>query len=232
MDLKKMFGAEVKRRRTQLGISQEQFAERANLHRTYISDVEAGKRNPSLASIERLAVALNAPISAVFGSAEKPAVPPRAARGFAMGAGAAGILLIQDDHKASALTVALFKKIKLANRLQVIRNGTAALDLLFCRGAHAQKRIIDQPQLVLLDLEMADDQGLEVLRRLKANDLARAIPVIALIRFRADPRRRQALRLGAADAIVKPLDFKNFSQIMSALSFGWLLLKSEIRPIL
>src|SRR3981081_3376242 len=75
MDLKKMFGAEVKRRRTHLGISQEELAERASLHRTYISDVEAGKRNPSLASIQRLAHALGTPISAVFCATEDG--PPR-----------------------------------------------------------------------------------------------------------------------------------------------------------
>src|SRR5438105_8533965 len=113
VDLKKTFGAEVKRRRTDLGISQEELAERASLHRTYITDVEAGKRNPSLASIQRLATALGAPLSAVFcatedGSSKAPsAIEDRIVN----------ILLVDADRKASQLTQAVFKKFKLTNCL-------------------------------------------------------------------------------------------------------------------
>src|SRR2546423_2713599 len=115
LDLRKMFGAEVKRRRTDLGISQEELAERASLHRTYVSDVEAGKRNPSLASIQRLATALGAPLSAVFCGAEKVLPMSRSAGEAAMTERAVSILLIEDDPKASQLILGLFKKIKLTN---------------------------------------------------------------------------------------------------------------------
>src|SRR4051812_42781354 len=103
VDLKKTFGAEVKRQRTDLGISQEELAERASLHRTYVSDVEAGKRNPSLASIQRLATALGAPLSAVFCGAEQVSAPRSAPE--AMSERAVSILLIEDDPKASQLIV-------------------------------------------------------------------------------------------------------------------------------
>ena len=66
VDLKKQFGISVKARRNQLGLSQEDLAERADLHRTYVSDVERGARNVSLQSIEKLANALEIPISALF----------------------------------------------------------------------------------------------------------------------------------------------------------------------
>src|SRR5258708_35252013 len=75
LDVKRLFGAEVKRRRTGLGMSQEQLAERADLHRTYVSDVEGGKRNPSLASIGRLAKALGTSLATVFSSVERTYVP-------------------------------------------------------------------------------------------------------------------------------------------------------------
>jgi transcriptional regulator with XRE-family HTH domain len=69
-NVKKIFGAAVRSRRRQLGISQEELAERADLHRTYISDVERGSRNVSLENIERLASALDLSIAALFPQAE------------------------------------------------------------------------------------------------------------------------------------------------------------------
>ena len=227
-----MFGAEVKRRRNHLGFSQEKLAERASLHRTYISDVEAGKRNPSLASIQRLATALGTPISAVFCATE--AVPARHQSTGQLGIAdrVVNILLIDDDPKASRLTLAIFQKFKLTNRLQVIRDGAEALDYIFCRGAHLKRPIKDQPQVVLLDLELPDMQGLEVLRQIKAHPRTRMIPVVVLTPLRKDPHCRETARLGAEDCIVKPLNFHSFSQIMPKLGFAWTLHKSEVRPSL
>src|SRR5205809_7528918 len=110
MDLKKTFGAEVKRRRTDLGISQEELAERANLHRTYVSDVEAGKRNPSLASIQRLTLALGASLGAIFASVEngKPANG-----NDALSAKLGDILLVEDNVKDIELTLTAFRHAKL-----------------------------------------------------------------------------------------------------------------------
>src|SRR5882724_8201878 len=70
IDLKKEFGATVRDRRTQLGLSQEKLAERADLHRTYISDIERGARNVSLESIEKLASALEVSVAALFPKSE------------------------------------------------------------------------------------------------------------------------------------------------------------------
>src|SRR5262249_29842692 len=137
VDVKKGFGAEVRRRRNDLGWSQEDLADRADLHRTYVSDVEAGKRNPSLQSMQRLAVALGASIGTVFGSVEgmtersgaEPGGPMRtgAERG---GAGrtsaeetAVEILLVEDDPHDIELTLAAFKKARLTNRIEVLHNG-------------------------------------------------------------------------------------------------------------
>src|SRR2546429_7291456 len=106
VDVQKSFGAEVKRRRMQLGISQEELAERASLHRTYVSDVEAGKRNPSLASIQRLATALGAPLSAVFCAAEKDSPMDRSPLERGMAERIVSILLVEEDPKAAQLTVA------------------------------------------------------------------------------------------------------------------------------
>ncbi len=65
-DIKKRFGKAIRRRRRELDLSQEELAERAGLHRTYVSDIERGDRNPSLENIEKLAKALNIKVFALF----------------------------------------------------------------------------------------------------------------------------------------------------------------------
>lgn len=75
IDLKKEFGASIRERRKQLGMSQEALAERADLHRTYVSDIENGARNISLENIQRLGKALDIPLSALFLRTESGVFP-------------------------------------------------------------------------------------------------------------------------------------------------------------
>ena len=65
-DIRHRFGTAVKRRREELGLTQEDLAERAGLHRTYLSDIERGTRNPSLVNIDRLAGALGTSLADFF----------------------------------------------------------------------------------------------------------------------------------------------------------------------
>jgi transcriptional regulator with XRE-family HTH domain len=159
-DVQKGFGAEVKRRRVQLGISQEKLAERANLHRTYVSDVEAGKRNPSLASIQRLTLALGASLGAIFASVEDG----KKADDDAVGSKLGDILLVEDNTRDIELTLTAFRQAKLTNPIQVVHDGNEALDFVFCRGHYAKRPKTDRPQVVLLDLQLPKIHGLEVLR--------------------------------------------------------------------
>lgn len=233
IDLRKRFGAEVKRRRIQMEISQEELGERASLHRTYVSDVEAGKRNLSLASMERLSRALGVSIGAVFCSAEDDtAMAVGSSRNEEAADSTADILLVEDDPNDVELTLNAFKKAKLTNRVRVARDGAEALDFLFRRGAYAKHRIRKQPQLVLLDFDLPKVPGLEVLRRLKADKRTRMIPVVVMTVLRKDPRCREATRLGAEGCLVKPLTFASFSHVMPKLSFGWALLRPEVRGFL
>jgi CheY-like chemotaxis protein/DNA-binding XRE family transcriptional regulator len=219
-DVQKGFGAEVKRRRIQLGISQEKLAERANLHRTYVSDVEAGKRNPSLASIQRLTLALGASLGAIFASVEDG----KNANGEAGAPKLGDILLVEDNAKDIELTLAAFRQAKLTNPIQVVHDGIEALDFVFCRGHYAKRPRTERPQVVLLDLQLPKIHGLEVLRRIKADEFARKIPVVVLTVSQRDDHIHEALRLGAQSYIVKPVDFQNFSESTSKLSFRWAML--------
>jgi transcriptional regulator with XRE-family HTH domain len=162
-DVQKGFGAEVKRRRIQLGISQEKLAERANLHRTYVSDVEAGKRNPSLASIQRLTLALGASLGAIFASVED------GKNGDAHSPKLGDILLIEDNVKDIELTLTAFRQAKLTNPIHVIHDGIEALDYVFCMAVRNGQKT-ERPQVVLLVCTCK--LRLEVLRRIKADEFA------------------------------------------------------------
>src|ERR1700686_454246 len=107
IDLKALLGMAIKTERSVLGISQEELAERAGLHRTYVSDVERGARNPSIESIEKLAQALKLPISALF---------QRASNG-GKSSDLLEILLVEDDPHDVELTRLAFEKARLTNPL-------------------------------------------------------------------------------------------------------------------
>src|SRR6185369_338254 len=150
-DVRKIFGSELRRRRKELGLSQEEFGERANLHRTYVSDVEAGKRNPSLQSMQRLASAVGTSIGSVFGAMEG-ILGEGKARPADKSNGVVDILLVENDANDAEVTIGAFKKAGVTNRVEVVRDGSEALDFFFCGGKYVNRQPNNRPQLVLLDL--------------------------------------------------------------------------------
>jgi CheY-like chemotaxis protein len=211
--LKTRLGFAIKRERSALGISQEELAQRAGLHRTYISDLERGARNPSIESIERLADALQTSVSKLF------EITPS-------GVGAARlveILLVEDDPADLELTQYAFAKAKITNKLHVARDGTEAVDLLL---SNEPTPALDRSALiVLLDLYLPKMNGLEVLRRMKADARTREIPVIVLTASTRDQDMQECRRLGIENYIVKPVRFENFSAITPRLSLEWMLMR-------
>ena len=224
-DVRKFFGSELRRRRKELGLSQEEFGERANLHRTYVSDVEAGKRNPSLQSMHRLASAVGTSIGSVFGAMEG-IIGEGKGRPAEKSDRVVDILLVENDASDAEVTIAAFKKAGVTNRVEVVRDGSEALDFLFCGGRYANRQSSSRPQLVLLNLQLPKTGGLEVLRRLKSDETTRGIPVIILTGSRKEDDLQQGLKLGADAYMVKPVDFENFSRITPKMSFNWALLKN------
>jgi CheY-like chemotaxis protein/DNA-binding XRE family transcriptional regulator len=223
-DVKKKFGSSVKTWRKRLGISQEELAERADLHRTYVSDVERGARNLSLESITRVAHALNITVAELF--PPEPAVARAVpVRGGGLGNGLVDILLVEDNTDDVGLTMHAFKQSRVANRVSVAADGQEALDYLFCEGEYAGRTPDDQPRIVLLDLHLPKVNGLEVLRRLKADERTQAIPVVILTVSQAFSDFTECQRLGAETYIVKPLNFHRLSQITPRLNLDWALFK-------
>ena len=211
--------------RSRLGISQEELAGRAGLHRTYVCDVERGARNLSLESIEKLAHALQISVASLF-SYESPSAQPDARQ--IPGNGLVDILFVEDDPSDVVLTLAALKNI--TNRVQVPRDGLAALDLLFGSGDALQPRRPDQPRLILLDLGLPKINGLDVLRRVKSDSRTASIPVVVLTASDSDRDLQISKRLGAAAYIIKPVGMNNLTEIAPQLSLRWALLKSPPMP--
>jgi CheY-like chemotaxis protein len=135
------------------------------------------------------------------------------------------ILLVEDNTNDVELTLHAFERSRFANRVHVVKDGAEALDYVFCRGIHAGRHQEDHPQIILLDLNLPKIGGLEVLRRIKADEKARNIPVIVLTGSQNDLDISESRRLGAATYIVKPVDFHRLSQVTPQLSLNWALLK-------
>src|SRR6185436_7235188 len=138
-DIKGRFGTAIRTRRKLLGISQEELAGRAGLHRTYVADIERGARNLSLANIEKLARALGTTIPILFTSESD--------RHHSNGAGDE-ILLVEDDANDIELTLRAFRNSCLTNRIHVVRDGAQALDFLFASGSFSNRAGQPLPELI------------------------------------------------------------------------------------
>jgi two-component system, response regulator len=223
-DVKTQFGSVIKLRRSRLGISQEELAGRAGLHRTYVSDVERGERNISLENIVKLAHALEVPVSRLLASKDK-ALGGKHSEQILSPDEMVDILFVEDRADDVALTMDALKSAGFTNRIQLVRDGAAALAFLFCTGQYAYRRPSDRPQLILLDLGLPKIDGLEVLRRIKADPRTNQIPVIVLTASNRDRDIAASKRLGAEAYIVKPVDFQNLSEVTPLLNMGWALVK-------
>lgn len=218
--MKFSLGIAIKHKRAELGMSQEKLAERAGLHRTYISDIERGARNPTLGSIEKLALALNVSMAVLLEQAIS-----RGAEGMVE------ILLVEDDPDDVELTMHAFRKARIRNPVHVVRDGEQALDFVFATGQYARRRREKRAKVILLDLNLPKVNGIEVLRRIKADPRTRKIPVIILTVSDQEGDIAECRRLGAESYIVKPVEFRNFSEVMPRFDLDWALLKSSRKEL-
>jgi two-component system response regulator len=220
LDLKALLGTAIKNHRSVLGVSQEELAYRAGLHRTYISDVERGARNPSVESIEKLARALEISVSALFEHAGNSSEAKQVVE----------ILLVENNPREVRRILREFGRARIANPVHVVRDGAEALDFIFATGRHTHRRTARLPQMILLDLSLPKKTGIKVLQLLKANETTRDIPVIGLTASKRDRNIAERRRLGAVTYIVKPVGFQNFIEVTARLSLAWALVKPSPAP--
>lgn len=178
-DLQARLGAVVRACRHRLGITQEELAWRAGIHRTYLADVERGKRNVTLRTISNLSRTLQISIGHVFAHVSAPTRAARSAESELVPNEVRDILLVEHHAKAAAETAREFGRARLANPIKIVRDGEAGLDYLFGTGRYAKHKQV-RPQLILLVLDLPRMSGSEFLRRVAADERTRDILVLVL----------------------------------------------------
>jgi two-component system, response regulator len=139
------------------------------------------------------------------------------------------ILLVEDSDTDLELALRALAQAKVANRIEVARDGAEALDFLFAQGAFAG-RAADNPRLVMLDLKLPMVDGLEVLRAIKENPATRTIPVVVLTSSHEQRDIVESYNLGVNSYIVKPVDFDGFMAAVAELGMYWMLLNRPPVP--
>jgi two-component system response regulator len=140
------------------------------------------------------------------------------------------ILLVEDNPNDEALTLRALKKNNIQERVVVARDGAEALDYLFGTGAYEGRNLAEVPRVVLLDLKLPKVDGLEVLRRLRANERTQLLPVVILTSSLEERDLVAGYGSGANSYIRKPIDFTEFSETVRHLGRYWLEL-NEAPPI-
>ena len=134
------------------------------------------------------------------------------------------ILLVEDNQDDEELALLAFKKGKIVNEIIVARDGVEALDYLFATGPHSGRDLEKQPQVMLLDLKLPKLDGLEVLRRVRADARTKRLPVVILTSSREEEDLIQGYDLGANSYIRKPVAFEQFVEAVHQLQVYWLVL--------
>ena len=144
-----------------------------------------------------------------------------------MNANAKIILLVEDNPSDIGLTRRALAKSRIANDLVVAEDGQDALDYLFGGGAYAGRDVTQLPTLVLLDLKLPRVDGLEVLRRIRTDNITRRLPVVILTSSKEEQDLATSYDLGVNSYIRKPVDFVQFAQAIEHLGLYWLVLNEE-----
>jgi len=134
------------------------------------------------------------------------------------------ILLVEDNPNDVELTLHALEKNHFSNPVHVVRDGAEALDYIYGSGEYSGRDVNHQPRVILLDLKLPKIDGLEVLRRLKADPATAMIPVVVLTSSREERDIIESYKLGVNSYITKPVDFEQFNAAVQTLGMYWLLL--------
>ena len=141
------------------------------------------------------------------------------------------ILLVEDNADDVELTLRSLRKNNISNEVVVARDGAQALDYLFATGAYAGRDTNIMPAVILLDLKLPKIDGLEVLRRLRADERTKLLPVVIVTSSKEERDMLNGYKLGANSYVRKPVDFVQFSEAVRQLGLYWLLLNEPPPPI-
>ena len=136
------------------------------------------------------------------------------------------ILLVEDNPSDAELAIHALKTANLANHLEWVKDGEAALDFLFCRGAFAT-RTNHMPKVVLLDLRLPKVDGIDVLRAIRANEHTRELPVVVLTSSKEERDIVSTYQLGVNSFVAKPVAFNDFAKTVAELGMYWVLVNKS-----
>ena len=136
----------------------------------------------------------------------------------------AEILIVEDNSNDRELTTRALKQAHVTNEIRTATDGAEALDLFFGKGEYAGDPPAKLPRLIMLDLKLPKVDGLEVLRRVKADERTKLIPVVVLTSSREESDRIASYHYGANSYIVKPVEAENFFEAVKNIGLYWLLL--------
>lgn len=135
------------------------------------------------------------------------------------------VLYAEDSDNDIELTLAAFEQSKLANPIDVVKDGEEALDYLFYRGKYAE-RVKENPVFILLDLKMPKVDGIEVLKELRNSEEYKSTPVIILTSSKMESDIVKSYELGANGFVVKPIDFNDFVEAIKGLGYFWAIINT------
>jgi CheY-like chemotaxis protein len=133
------------------------------------------------------------------------------------------ILLVEDNQDDLDMALRALRKANLTNKIQTVRDGAEALEFIFCEGAFAGRKLEKPPKVVLLDLKLPKVDGMEVLKRIKADPRTKTIPVVILTSSKEQKDVIESYNLGVNSYIVKPVNFEQFAAAVQELGMYWLL---------
>lgn len=139
------------------------------------------------------------------------------------------ILLVEDSDQDAELAIRALKKNNIVNNIVRLKNGEEALDFVFAKGEYKTRNIENQPKVILLDLKMPKVDGQEVLKAIRSREETKYIPVVILTSSKEETDLVKSYDLGVNSYIVKPVDFKSFSEAVSEIGLYWVLLNEKPR---
>jgi two-component system, response regulator len=137
------------------------------------------------------------------------------------------VLLVEDNHGDAELALRVLKKYNISSRVLHLENGAEALDYLFAEGPYSGRDIRILPRMILLDINMPKVNGIDTLKRIKADPRTKQVPVIMFTSSKEDSDLKQCYEIGSNSYVVKPVDFANFDRAMKDLGLYWMMLNQS-----
>lgn len=133
------------------------------------------------------------------------------------------ILIVEDTRSDAEMTIRAIKKANITNKIIHLKDGQEALDFLFGTGNFAGRDVERKPKVILMDLKMPKVDGIEVIGKIKSNDLTKHIPVVVLTSSKENPDIERCYAMGVNSYIVKPVESAEFIRVVANLGLYWVL---------